>query len=134
MTGLNILMSFHIIIEVGIVCSEDVLLNYSNTFNLDIDIFRQRFDSNTTPCWFWISKCLSQRPLRPESYLLINFIHVRKVLHIGKEDIDLDDRLDARSRCVEHGTQVRETLFLPSVHAGQGCYSMSFDVSVDQVS
>ena len=69
-----------------------------------------------------------------QEYLSVNLIHVRKVLHIGKEDIDLDDRLDARTRCVEHGTQVRETLFLPSVHAGQGCYSMSFDVSVDQVS
>jgi hypothetical protein len=69
-----------------------------------------------------------------QEYLSVNLIHVGKVFHIGKEDVDLDDRLDARSRRVEHGTQVRETLFLPSVHTGRERYGVSFDVSVDQVS
>jgi hypothetical protein len=125
-------MSFHITIEVGIVCSEDVLLNYSNTFNLHIDIFRQRFDGNTTPCWFWISKCLNQRPLRPESYLLINFIHVRKVLHIGKEHIYLDDRIDTRSGSLENGAQIGEALFLRSNNWLMELYGMSLNVAINE--
>jgi hypothetical protein len=132
MTELNIFMSFHISIEAGFLCSDDVLLNYSNTFNLHIDIFRQRFDSNTTPCWFRISKCLNQRPLRPESYLLINLIHVRKVLHIGKEHIHLDDRIDTRSGSLENGAQIGETLFLELNNWLMGFYSMSFNVAINE--
>jgi hypothetical protein len=125
-------MSFHITIEVGIACSEDVLLNYSNTFNLHIDIFWQRFDSNTIPCWFWIPKCLNQRPLLPESYLLINFIHVRKVLHIRKEHVYLDDRIDTRSGCLENGAQIGEALFLELSNWLMGFYSMSFNVAINK--
>jgi len=88
------------------------LLNYSNTLDFYINIFRQRLDSDTTPRWFRIPKSLNQLRVPSESYLLINFIHVRKVLHIRKEYIYLDNRIDARSSRLENGAQICETLFL----------------------
>lgn len=42
----------------------------------------------------------------------VNLIHLGKVVHVGEEDIDLDDIVDVGASLLEDSTEVLDTLML----------------------
>jgi hypothetical protein len=73
------------------------------TYTLDLNIRPQRQlpNSHTRP-----------RRLHSPPISLVNLIHLSKILHIRKENIDFEDVLEARTGGLEDGGEVGDALVL----------------------
>lgn len=51
--------------------------------------------------------------------LAIDLVDGSEVVHVGEEDVDLDDLLEARAGLLQHGFKVAEDLVLKETCSGQ---------------
>ena len=77
------------------------LRQHSNTLNLHIRPQRKLLSSNTSPT-----------RLRLTPVLLINLVHLRKILHIIDEDVDFHDVFDCGPGGFEDGGEIFYALVL----------------------
>lgn len=80
---------------------EDNSRQNSLTLNLHIRAQRQLLNRHTRPRGFHIA------PVR-----LVGFVHGREVLHVGEEDVDFENRVEAAAGGGEDGGEVADALVL----------------------